>query len=254
MVSERIYGDVVARVLASPAVLTAKPPRGAAWPLPCAEPADVRALYDACDGLTLSSGVALFGRGELRDVTQWLVLEKGLEWPPDLVVVGERRDSVIVLDLDEQGARAGGGVLEVANDDLGVFERMASGLVAYLAIQAGAGHDPSPPPEVAARLAAAQADPAALARELERPLYPGQPRLAAALGNRLGELFAQAGQSERAWTAFEAAVRARVSAAGRGALEAERKAGWRAAALACRASGAEALAQRCEARAEGERV
>ena len=77
------------------------------------------------------------GRGELGDVTRWLVLEKGLAWADDLVVIGERRDSVLVLDFDERGARAGGGVLEAGSDDLEALERVATDVVGYLATRLG---------------------------------------------------------------------------------------------------------------------
>ena len=107
-------------LLASPRVKLARPVRAdAVWPFPHPEPADVAALYAVSDGLELEDGVRIFGRGELGDVTAWLVLDKGLSWPPDLIVAGERRDIVIVLDLDVDGVRAGGGVLEAGTDDLG---------------------------------------------------------------------------------------------------------------------------------------
>src|SRR6266508_1922729 len=127
----------VALLLASPRVSEKKTHRAVDWPISYPEPADLTALYRACDGLTLEDGVQLLGRGELRDVTEWLVLEKGLTWPDDLVVVGERPGGVIVLDLDVGGARAGGGVLDVAADGLGAFERVASGVLSYLVIRAG---------------------------------------------------------------------------------------------------------------------
>src|SRR6266571_4089244 len=100
-----IYADRIERLLASPCVRERKPARGVDWPFAHAEPADLRALYAVLDGLLLDDGVRLFGRGELADVTQWLVLEKGLGWADDLVVVGERRDVVVVLDLDVAGVR-----------------------------------------------------------------------------------------------------------------------------------------------------
>src|SRR6266851_4878494 len=100
MAGAGIYADGVARLLQSPRVRGTRPRRDVAWPVPHPEPPDLSALYAVCDGLELADGVRLFGRGELGDVTQWLVLEKGLGWPDDLVVVGERRDVVIVLDLD----------------------------------------------------------------------------------------------------------------------------------------------------------
>src|SRR2546421_9137276 len=109
MAGSGIYADRARRLLASPRVVETNPPRQVDWPIAHSEPADLAALYQLCDGLRLDDGVRLFGRGELGDVTQWLVLEKGLGWPDDLLVVGERRDAVIVLDLDVGNQRAGGG-------------------------------------------------------------------------------------------------------------------------------------------------
>src|SRR5450432_3139795 len=119
-----IHTSRVERLLGSPRVVEKKPHRDVAWPIGHAEPPDLSALYAACDGLELDDGTRLFGRGELRDVTEWLVLEKGLAWGDDFVIVGERRDIVVVLDLDVRGERAGGGALETGVDDLGVFERV----------------------------------------------------------------------------------------------------------------------------------
>ena len=249
MQNDGIYRDLVSRLLAAPSVVSQKPARDVPWPLAQREPDDVRAFYGACDGVTLASGVTVMGRGELHDVTQWLVLDKGLSWPSDLLVVGERRDAVLVLDLDVDGVRAGGGLLEVANDDLGVFERVASGLVAYLLIQAQAGTDPFPPAEVAARKAAAAADAEALAQELARPMYPGHERLASSLALTLGGWLALRGDAEGAWRAFAQSVALRVDSAGRGSAEGERRAAWRAAAHACRSHGLDCFASECEARA-----
>src|SRR5882672_6551603 len=168
-----IHTSRVERLLASPRVMEKKPHRAVAWPIPHAEPADLGALYLTCDGLELDEGTRVFGRGELRDVSEWLVLEKGLDWSDDLVIVGERRDVVIVLDLDVRGERAGGGALETGVDDLGVFERVASDVVGYLCSRIGVPDDVAPPPEIAARRAAASSDAALLERELARPMYPG---------------------------------------------------------------------------------
>src|SRR5438552_2000812 len=95
-----IYVDRARALLASPRVVEKKPPRDVAWPIAHPEPPDLAALYALCDGLVLDTGVRLFGRGELHDVTQWLILEKALGWTDDRIVVGERRDVVVVLDLD----------------------------------------------------------------------------------------------------------------------------------------------------------
>jgi hypothetical protein len=243
------YGDRARLFLSSPRVRERKPPRGVAWPIAHREPADLGALYELCDGVLLDDGARLFGRGELHDVTQWLVLEKGLGWPDDLVVVGERRDVVVVLDLDARGVRAGGGVLEVGADDLGAFDRVASSVLGYLMVRAGAGEDEAPPPEVAARRAALAKDRVALERELSRPMYPGQDRLFASLTVELGALAAAAGEAERALSAFARSVEARVRSVTRDAEKAERSAGWRAAAIASRARGADAIADECETRA-----
>src|SRR5262249_12148341 len=161
----------------------------------------------------------LFGRGELRDVTEWLVLEKALGWADDLIVVGERRDVVVVLDLDVRGQRAGGGVLETGADDLGTFDRVACDVVGYLCGRTGVRDDVSPPPEIAARLAAAASDPSALERELARPMYPGHERLLASLALDLGAMWALAGERERAMAAFSKSVEARVSSVAKGGRE-----------------------------------
>jgi hypothetical protein len=243
------YADRVGLLLASSRVREKKPPRAVDWPIPHPEPADLGAIYEVSDGLVLDDGVRLFGRGELGDVTQWLVLEKGLGWPDDLVVVGERRDVVVVLDLDVKTARAGGGVLEIGADDLGAFDRVASSVLNYLLVRAGAGKDDAPPPEVAARFAAREKDRARLERELARPMYPGQERLFASLAIELGALHAAAGDDVRALSAFARSIEARVRSVTRDAQHSERNAGWRAAAAASRAHGAEAVALECEKRA-----
>jgi hypothetical protein len=243
------HADRAKTLLGSPRVRERKPPRDVAWPIAHPEPADLGALYLLCDGVVLDDGARLFGRGELHDVTQWLVLEKALAWPDDLVVVGERRDVVVVLDLDVGGTRAGGGVLEIGADDLGAFDRVASSVVGYLLARAGAGEDDAPPPEIAARRAALANDLDALERELARPMYPGHDRLYASLSVELGALCAAAGEGERALAAFARGVEARVRSVTRDAADAERIAGWRAAAIASRARGAAAIAEACEARA-----
>jgi hypothetical protein len=244
------HDERVARLLSSARVQHVNPPRPeAAWPFAAPEPAELAAFYARCDGLALDDGVRIFGRGELADVTSWLVLDKGLSWPDDLMVVGERRDVVVVLDLDRRAVRAGGGVLEVGSDDLGSFERMASGVLGYLASRTGVGDDDEPPPEIVAKRAANAGDREALDRALERPMYPGSQRIVAALQLELGALHAVAGDSVRMMRAFERSVEARLAAVGRGGREAERAAAWNAAAHVTRSRGAEALALRCEERA-----
>jgi hypothetical protein len=250
VVHDGSHDERVARLLSSARVKQLNPPRpGAAWPFTAPEPAESLAFYARCDGLELDDGVRIFGRGELGDVTSWLVLDKGLSWPDDLIVVGERRDVVIVLDLDTRGVRAGGGLLEVGSDDLGSFERVASGLLGYLSIRTGAGDDAEPPPEIAARRAASAGDRDALDRALSRPLYPGSQRIVAALALELGALHAVAGDATRMMHAFERSVEARLAAVGRGGREAERVAAWNAAAHVARSRGAESAAIACEGRA-----
>jgi hypothetical protein len=226
------------------------PPRSdAVWPFSHAEPADLAALYAVCDGVELDDGARIFGRGELGDVTAWLVLEKGLSWPEDLIVAGERRDIVIVLDLDVRGVRAGGGVLEVGTDDLGSFERVASGVLDYLLVRTGAGEDRAPPAEIDAQRAARAGDRDALEAALRRPMYPGSQRVVAALSLELGALHAAADDADRALRAFEQSVGARLGAVGRGGRETERIAAWTAAAHVARVRGAEEVAAACEQRA-----
>jgi hypothetical protein len=252
MSEPRIHSARAAQLLASPRVVAHKPPRDVPWPIPHPEPPDLAALYAACDGLVLDGGLVLFGRGELGDVTQWLVLEKGLGWPDDFVVVGERRDTVVVLDLDARGERAGGGVLEAGADDLGALERVASDVVSYALVCAGAGEDPASPPEIAARAALASEDAPALHAELARPFYPGQARLVAALAFDLGVLWLRAGAAERALEAFERSAASRAAVVARGGQAAERSSAWRAAAHAARERGDHALATECERRGNEE--
>jgi hypothetical protein len=244
-----IHTSRVERLLASPRVTETKPHRDVTWPISHPEPADLSALYVACDGLELVDGTRLFGRGELHDVTQWMVLEKALVWPDDLVVVGERRDIVVVLDLDVRGERAGGGALETGVDDLGVFERVAGDIVGYLSARAAVLDEVAQPPEIAARRAAESADLSSLERELARPMYPGHERLLASLALELGSLWAVAGDSERAMSAFSRSVEARIAVVGRGGREVERAIAWRAAAHAAQARGAREIAALCEQRA-----
>jgi hypothetical protein len=238
-------------LLASPRVVARRPGREVAWPVAYPEPADLAALYASCDGLTLEDGTALLGKGEIADVTRWIVLEKSLGWADDIVVVGERRDVVVVLDLDVRGVRAGGGVLETASDDLESFDRVASSVLAYWLGRAGAGEDDAPPPELAARTAAARGDAASLERELGRPLYPRSERLFARLALDLGKLWARAGDEERALSAFARSAAAREETVGAAGRPMERAAAWRAAAHAARSCGAAAIADICEARARG---
>lgn len=243
--SERIEA-----LLAAPRITEKKPPREGAWSAPHMEPDDLAALYAACDGLAIDEGgVLLLGEGELWDATRWLVLDKALDWPDDLLVVGERRDRVVVLDLDVEGVRAGGGVLEASSDELETFERVASDVVAWASIHAGGSPDPSPPAEVAAATALEAGDRGALEAALLRGFYPGSDARLAAFALRLGAMCVASGEPERAMRAFERSVAARTRTVRRGAEERERALAWRAAAQASRAAGSIELAEACEARA-----
>lgn len=243
--------DRIRAVLASPRVLRILPPRAdAPWAAPYAAPADLQALYEACDGLVTENGFTLLGRGEIHDATRWLVLDRALGWPEDLLVIGERTASAVVLDLDVNGVRAGGGVLEAASDDLESFERVASDAVAYVELQVGLA-DPAPPPEVLAGRAAEAGDREKLEAELARPAYPGQERRRAALLHELGRMHAFHKDEARALAAFERSADARAGLVRKGAAERERAAAWKAAAITALGAGAEAVAAMCEARAKG---
>jgi hypothetical protein len=238
----------VAALLAAARVVERRPPREGAWPFAFAEPEDLAALYAACDGLRTEDGAIVLGRGELRDATRWLVLDRALDWGEDLVVVGERLDSVVVLDLDLGGERAGGGVLEAPTDDLRALERVASDVVAWATLHACAGDDPAPPPEVLAARASDAEDAAALDAALARPWYPGHDAARSRAWARLGELRAREGAKERALAAFERSVEARVRTVPRGAEAREGQRAWSACALAARRAGDPELARLCEER------
>jgi hypothetical protein len=240
--------DRAARLAASPAVAAKKDPREAPWTLAVEPPADLVALLSACDGLELEDGTRLLGREEIAPATRWLTEEKSLGWGEDLVVVGERDDLVIVRDLDRQGKRAGGGVLEAPTDGLESFQRVALDLVGYLEVRAGLGPDPRPAPEELLRRAVADKDAAMLARVLGEPLYPGTERAAAHAALVLGELNVASGDDVAAMRAFVRSVGFRAQAARQGAEALERAAAWRAAARVAEAAGAHALAESCLAR------
>jgi hypothetical protein len=245
------HSDRVALLLASPRVVACPPSRDVAWPVAHPLPPDLAALYARCDGLTLDDGFSLLGKGEIADVTQWLVLEKSLGWADDIVVVGTCRDVVVALDLDVGGRRAGGGVVEAPSDNLEVFLRAASTVLGYLLCATRTGEDESPPPEVTARAAAARGDPVELERELERPMYPGAGWLFARLALELGKLWARVGEEERALSAFARSVEARAAMVGSAGRGRERAAAWRAAAHEARSCGAAAIAAVCETRGAG---
>ncbi|WP_129346671.1 hypothetical protein [Sorangium cellulosum] len=245
----------VATLLAQDGVEARPPSAGAggagAWPADAAEPADVAALYAATDGVELPDGTRILPRGDVARATAWLVEERSLDWEDDLLVVGEREDLVIVLDLDVAGARAGGGVLEVPTDGLASFQRVARSVVGYLERRLGVPGAEAASPEVRAREAAARRDLPALAAALAEPMYPGAERQVAHAALTLGALLSERGD-EAAMDAFARSVEARMAAAPRGAGAPERAAAWRACEIAAREAGAEAIAAACAARGVGE--
>ncbi len=211
-------------------------------PLP-GEPADLAALYAITDGVELADGTRILGRGEIVAATAWLVGERSLEWGPDMWVIGEREDMVIVRDLDAAGSRAGGGVLEAPTDGLSVPERAALDVIGYLEERLGAA--PPRAPERAARAAAARRDAEGIAEAVARPFYPGAERELWHAALALGALRAGAGDAEGALKAFAQAVDARARAAPRGAATRERVAGWKTCAVTAEKAGAAAVAERC---------
>ncbi|AUX30395.1 MULTISPECIES: hypothetical protein [Sorangium] len=240
----------VAALLAHPGVEARLQAAAGAWPLDLAEPPDVAALYAAADGLALPDGTRILPRGDLARATAWLTEERSLDWASDLLVVGEREDLVIVLDLDAAGARAGGGVLEVPTDGLASFQRVARSVVGYLERRLGVAGAEAASPEVRAREAAARRDLPALAEALAEAMYPGAERQVAHAALTLGVLLSERGD-EAALDAFARSVEARVAAAARGAAAPERLAAWRACEIAAREAGAEAIAAACAARGRG---
>lgn len=256
-------GDLAARVealLGCAAVAERRGPSEAPWPLgslaslgslgslAAPEPADLRALYAESDGLVLADGTTVLPRGELARTTAWLIQDRSLDWPADLVVLGEREDLVIVLDLDLEGARAGGGVLEAPTDGLASFRRFTRSLLGYLERRAGLGEGDAAP-EVLAAEAATRRDREALRAALAQPWYPGSDRQEAHAALVLGALSAGAGDEAAALESFERSAAARVRAAPRGAGDLERAAAWRACAAAAREVNAPALAERCAQKA-----
>jgi hypothetical protein len=243
-------GDALARaVVASARVVETRAPSSAAWTMPLPTPADLDALFAVSDGLTLADGTRILGREEIAPATRWLKEERSVHWADDLLVVGERDDLVIVRDLDLEGRRAGGGVLEAPTDGLESFARVGRDLLGYLAARVGVEGDARPAPEEAAREAIARRDAVALARALEEPFYPGSEALFAHATLVLGEMRAKEGDQEGAMGAFARSVETRARAARRGTETTERAAGWRACARAADAIGASEIAAACRARA-----
>jgi hypothetical protein len=240
-----------ARVLSAHAGVTLKgPPSGGA--ALAGEPPDLGALYAVADGLELADGTRILARGEIASATEWLVGERSLSWGPDLWVIGERDDLVLVRDLDAAGARAGGGVLEAPTDGLTTLRRAALDVLGYL--EERLGHVSLPPelaPERAAREAVACRDAAGIAQAIARGFYPGAERDLAHAALSLGSLRAGAGDAEGAMEAFAASVHARVRGAPRGAEASEERAGWKTCAVAAEKAGAPAIAAACRAKAAG---
>jgi len=237
-------------ILTSSAVGAKRPPGEASWPLQVPAPADVAAFHAACDGLELVDGLRILGREEVAISTKWLRDEKSLIWEDDLFIIGERDDLVVVRDLDLQGLRAGGGILEAATDGLETLKRVALDLVGYLEIHSGRA-DLHPAPERLVQLGVNQRNASFLEQALAQPFYPGNEADAALAAVTLGELRAQAGEMDAALQAFDQYVALRVRSARRGAESMERSAAFRAAARAAESAGNAQLAELCRQRAKG---
>lgn len=236
-------------ILASSAVGAKRPPSEALWPLQVPAPADIAAFHTECDGLELTDGLRILGREEVGISTKWLRDEKSLIWEDDLFIIGERDDLVVVRDLDLQGLRAGGGILEAATDGLESLKRVALDLVGYLEIHTGQT-DLHPAPERLVQLGVNQRNATLLEQALAQAFYPGNEADAALAAVTLGELHARSGNVEAALRAFEQYVALRVRAARRGAESMERAAAFRAAARAADSVGNAELAELCRQRAK----
>jgi hypothetical protein len=243
----------IAGLLAQPGVEARHGQSAAVWPFELPEPPDLTALYQVADGVTLPDGTVVLPRGELAGATAWLKHERSLDWASDLLVLGEREDLVIVLDLDPARARGGGGVLEAPTDALAAFRRISRSTIGYLERRMHLGDGQDAAPEVRAQEAAERRDLAALSAALAEPMYPGAERQLAHAALTFGLLLAERGEQSAAIEAFERSVAARVAVAPRGAGESERAAAWRACAIAAREAGREALSVECSARARGGR-
>ncbi|TKD08353.1 hypothetical protein [Polyangium fumosum] len=234
-----------AHICAAQAITKRRPPGQGAWDLARDPPADLAAIWANAGGLELGDGTRLLGPEEVGPATKWLTEEKSLGWDGDLFVIGERDDLVIVRDLDREGRRAGGGVLEAPTDGLEAFRRVAWDVLGYLETRLGFEPAPRPTPEIAAQKAASQKDGATLTRVLAEPFYPGSEAVAAHAALVLGEILAAAGDDVAAMRAFVRSVSFRVQGARRGAEALERAAGFRAAARVAESVGAKALAEAC---------
>jgi hypothetical protein len=237
-------------VVASSSVIAKRSPTEAPWPFDNDPPDDMTALHALCDGLELGDGTRILGRDECAVSTKWLRDEKSLVWEDDLFIIGERDDLVIVRDMDTQGIRAGGGVLEAATDGLESLKRVSLDIVGYLESRLGL-IDPHPAPERLARVAVADRNADVLARVLSEAFYPGNEADAALAALTLGELRAQAQEHDAALRAFDQYADMRMRSARRGAGALERAAAFRAAARAAESVGALAIAEVCRDRAKG---
>lgn len=215
------------------------------------EPADLAALWAIADGVELADGTRVLRRDEIVAATAWLVGEKSLEWGPDLWVIGERDDLVIIRDLDRDGARAGGGVLEAPTDGLSTLARAAMDVIGYLEARLGIAAEGALAPEQEARAAIARRDEEALARALSRPFYPGAEREVWQAAHTLGALRAGRGDAAGAMDAFATAVAARVRSVPRGAEARESAAAWKACAVAAEKAGGRDVASACREKAAG---
>jgi hypothetical protein len=238
----------MATILASPSVVAKRPPTDAPWVFEYDPPDDIAVFHAACDGIELVDGTRLLGREESGVSTKWLRDEKSLAWDADLFVIGERDDLVIVRDLDRQGARAGGGVLEAPTDGLESLRRVSLDVLGYIEVRIGLV-DSHPAPEQAAKMAIAERNAESLARVLTAAFYPGNEADAALAALTLGELWARSGDDEAALRAFELYVDLRKRMARRGAQAIEQAAAFRAAARVAEAAGATSLAEVCRSRA-----
>ena len=239
-----------ARICAAPAITNRRPPGRGAWDLAFDPPEDLAVLWAVAGGIELGDGTRLLGPEDVGAATKWLTEEKSLGWDGDLFVIGERDDLVIVRDLDREGKRAGGGVLEAPTDGLEVFRRVAWDVLGYLEARLGIEPAPRPTPEIAAQKAASVKDGATLAKVLADPFYPGSEAMAAHAALVLGEILAAAGDDVAAMRAFVRSVSFRVQGARRGAEALERAAGFRAAARVAESVGAKALAEACLTRVD----
>ena len=200
-------------------------------------PADLRQFYAETDGLMLSDGTTIVPLEAIAPTTAWMKKEHALTWADDVVVVGERHDMALLYDLDRQRARAAGGMLEAAHDGLESPTRVALDLLGYLEVRLGLD-EARPTPETRAKLAMEAEDKGALESALEQRFYPGFARDEARAYRKLGALWLEAGNEERALQAFVKAVARDLEAASPRARARAEEASIRAAAQAAADVGA----------------